>query len=199
MSIIPPRTQLVQLSISNVPGSGSGPLSDASQAATNSDVSSLTSAESGLRSVVEGDSDSASDTKTVCPKSARGVWGLANVFADGNVFHTHVPEANCLPQGLEPPAKPPPPRVSNESRVQRTLPFAPYLRTKLFVGRGGGGTPKAAKPCAKPWATSAPKLAAQVAAQPAAKPYHLSGGAPDVVQPPPPLFRCSLLVGMQCT
>ena len=41
--------------------------------------------------------------------SACGAQGLAKVFANGNLYFTcDVPEANCLPQGLEPPAKPAP-------------------------------------------------------------------------------------------
>ena len=52
--------------------------------------------------------DSASDTEIVWAKIARGVWGLANVFASGKLYFTRdVPEANCLPQRLDPPAKPP--------------------------------------------------------------------------------------------
>jgi len=48
------------------------------------------------------------DTEIVWAKSGRGVWGLANVFADGQLYFTRdVPEAKRLPQGLEPPAKPP--------------------------------------------------------------------------------------------
>ena len=40
-------------------------------------------------------------------KSARGVWGLANIFANGKLYFTRdVPEPENLPQGLEPPAKP---------------------------------------------------------------------------------------------
>ena len=47
--------------------------------------------------------------RIVLAKSARGVWGLANFFANGKLYFTRdVPEANCLPQGLEPPAKPAP-------------------------------------------------------------------------------------------
>ena len=42
--------------------------------------------------------DNASDTEIVWAKSARGVWGLANIFANGKLYFTHdVPEANCLP------------------------------------------------------------------------------------------------------
>ena len=49
--------------------------------------------------------DSASDTEVVWAKSARGLWGRANVFANGKLYFTcNVPEANCL---LQPPAKPP--------------------------------------------------------------------------------------------
>ena len=52
---------------------------------------------------VEKDSDSASDTKIVWAKSVRGVWRLANVFANEKVDLTHNnPEPDCLPQGLEP-------------------------------------------------------------------------------------------------
>ena len=103
-------------------------------------MSSLTSVDSGLPSGVEEDCDSALDTEIVWAKSARGVWGLANVFANGKLYFTHdVPEANCLPHGLEPLAKP---------------------AAKL--------APKAAKPRAKP-SKRAAKPAAQVAAKPAAK------------------------------
>ena len=50
----------------------------------------------------------ASDTEIVWAKSARGVWGLANIFANGKLYFTlDVPEANCLPQVPGPPAKPP--------------------------------------------------------------------------------------------
>ena len=57
--------------------------------------------------------DSASDTAIVCAKGARGVWGEANVFANRKLYSTHdVPEANCLPQGLERPAKPPAPKAA---------------------------------------------------------------------------------------
>ena len=67
-------------------------------------LSSLTPVDSGLPGGVE-DSDSMSDTEIVWAKRARGVWGLANVFA-GKLYSTRdVPEANCLPQGLEAPAK----------------------------------------------------------------------------------------------
>ena len=80
------------------------------------------------------------DTEIVWAKRARGVWGLANVFANEQLyFMCDVPEANCLPQGLEPPAKPPAKRA-----------------------------PKAAKTRAKPSTKSAAKPAAQVAAKPAA-------------------------------
>jgi len=80
------------------------------------------------------------DTEIVWAKSGRGVWGLANVFADGQLYFTRdVPEAKRLPQGLEPPAKPP-----------------------------AKPAPKAAKPRAKPSTKSAAKPAAQVAAKPAA-------------------------------
>jgi hypothetical protein len=82
------------------------------------------------------------DTEIVWAKSGRGVWGLANVFADGQLYFTRdVPEAKRLPQGLEPPAKPP-----------------------------AKPAPKAAKPGAKPSTKSAAKPAAQVAAMPAAQP-----------------------------
>ena len=81
-----------------------------------------------------------SNAEIVWAKSARGVWGLANVLATGKVYFTHdVPQANCLPQGLEPPAKP------------RAKP-----------------APKAAKSRAKPSTRSAAKHAAQMAAKPAA-------------------------------
>ena len=121
--------------------SGSGQASHASQTATDSDVSSLTSVDSGLPSGVEKDSDSASDNEIVWAKGARGVWGLANVFANGKLYFTRdVPEANCLPQGLEPPAKP-----------------------------AAKPAPKVAKPRAKP-SKRATKPVAQVAAKPADKP-----------------------------
>ena len=108
----------------------------ASQDGTDSHVSSLTSVESGLPSGVEEDSDSASDTEIVSAKSVCGVWGLANVFANGKLYFTRsVPEANCLPQGLEAPAKPP-----------------------------AKPAPKAAKPHANPSTKSAAKPAAHPAA-----------------------------------
>ena len=142
MLIVFTCTHLVLLPILNVPGSGAGSSSDASQDATKSDFSLLTSVESGLPSGVEDDSDDASDTEIVWARSARGVWGLANVFANGKLyFMRDVPEATCLPQGLEPPAKP------------ATKP-----------------APKAAKPCAKPSTRSAAKPAARVAATPTTKP-----------------------------
>ena len=69
-----------------------------------------------------------------------GVW-QKKVFASGKLYFTcDVPEANCLPQGLEPPAKP-----------------------------AAKPAPKAAKPRAKP-SKRAAKPAAQVAAKPAANP-----------------------------
>ena len=86
--------------------------------------------------------DSASDSEIVWTKSVRGVWRLANVFANVKLYFVHnVPEANCLPQGLKPPAQPP-----------------------------AKPAPKAAKPRAKPSTKSAAKPAARVAAKPAAKP-----------------------------
>ena len=79
-------------------------MSDGSQDETDSDVSSLTSVDSGLPSGVEEDSGSASDieivsAKSVCgAKSACGVWGLANIFANEKLyFMRDVPEPNCLP------------------------------------------------------------------------------------------------------
>ena len=39
-------------------------------------------------------------------RSARGVQGLADGFQKTLDFPPDVPEANCLPQGLHPPAKP---------------------------------------------------------------------------------------------
>ena len=55
----------------------------------------------------EKDSDSASDTEIVWAKSVRGVWGLANNYANEKwSFTRDVPEVDCLPQGLEPPVKP---------------------------------------------------------------------------------------------
>ena len=52
------------------------------------------------------DSDSASYSEVVWAKSARGVLGLANVFANGKLYFTgNVLEANCLPRVLESPAK----------------------------------------------------------------------------------------------
>jgi hypothetical protein len=89
-------------------------------------------------------------------KSARGVWGLANVFANGKLyFKRNVPEANCLPQGLEPPAKPPAKPAAKPA-------------------------PKAAKPRARPSTKSAAKHAAQVAVKPAAL---LAAGEPIPVAP----------------
>ena len=66
-------------------------------------------------------------TLRLCWQRARGVWGLANVFANGKLYFTrYVPEANCLPQGLDPPAKPPAKRAPNlvpnpQPRVQPNL------------------------------------------------------------------------------
>ena len=79
----------------------------------------------------------------------RVVYGDWQVFlpmeictSPGNLYLTHdIPEANCWPQGLKPPAKPP-----------------------------AKPAPKAAKPRAKPSTKSAAKPAAQVAAKPAAQP-----------------------------
>ena len=100
----------------------------------------MTSVESGLPSGVEEDSDSASDTEIVCKECARCMGTGKNVFANGKLYFARdVPEANCLPQGLEPPAKPP-----------------------------AKPTPKAAKRRAKPSTKSAAKPAAQVTAKPAA-------------------------------
>ena len=76
-------------------GSGSGLLSHASQTTTDSDVSSLTSVDSGLPSGVEQDSASASDTEIVWAKNACGVWGLANIFANGKLYFTCDVPANC--------------------------------------------------------------------------------------------------------
>ena len=84
--------------------SGSG--SDASEDDTDSDVSSLTSVDSGIPSGVEEGCENASDTENVYAKSDPGVWGLANVFANEKLYCTRdVPEPDCLPQGLGPPAK----------------------------------------------------------------------------------------------
>ena len=70
------------------------------------------------------------------------VYGDRQSFANGKLYFTHgIPEANCLPQGLEPPVKPP-----------------------------AKPAPKAAKPCAKPSANSAAEPAAKVTAKPAAYP-----------------------------
>ena len=78
-------------------------------------------------------------------KSARGVWGLGNVFANRKLYFTRdIPEANCLPQGLDPPVK-------------------PHAKP----------APKAAKPGAKPSAKSAAKPATKVAAKPATQ--HAAG------------------------
>ena len=126
-------------------------MTGASQSDTDSDVSSLTSVDSGLPSDVE--EDSASDTEIVWVKSARGVWGLANVFAIGKLYFTRdVPEPENLPQGLETPDKP-----------------------------AAEPAPKAAKPGSKRSAAKgAPKPAAKVAAKPAAKP---AAGEPIPVAP----------------
>ena len=96
-------------------------------------------------------------TLRVCgQKSAHGVWGLANVFANEKTYFTRdIPEANCLPQRLKPPVKPP-----------------------------AKPAPKAAKPRAKPSAKSAAKPAAQVAAKPAAQPAaQPAAGEPIPVAP----------------
>ena len=67
--------------------------------------------------------------------------GCIAVYFKGKLYFTRdVPEANCMPQGLEPPVKP-----------------------------AAKPAPKAAKPLAKP-SKRAAKPAAQVAAKPAAKP-----------------------------
>jgi len=119
-------------------GSGSGLSSHASQTATDSDVSLLTSIDSGLSSGVEEDSDIASDAEIVWAKGPRGVCGLANVFANGKLYFTRdVPEATWMPQGLEPPAKPaakPAPKSSIKSAAKPAA--------------GAGGSEAAAKPAA---------------------------------------------------
>ena len=99
MSIILTLTHLVLLSSSNVLGSGLGSLSDASQDATDSDVSSLTSVGSGLPSCVQEDSASASDTEIVWAKSACGVWGLANAFANRKWYFTQCSRGKLLATG----------------------------------------------------------------------------------------------------
>ena len=102
----------------------------------------MTSVDSGLPSGVEQDTGIASHTEIVWAKSARGVWGLASVFANGKLYVTcDLPEVNWLPQGLEPPVKPP-----------------------------AKPAPKAAKHSAKSAAKRATKVAARPAAQGAAKP-----------------------------
>ena len=58
-------------------------------------------------------------TEIVWAKATGGVWGLANVFANGKLYVTRdVPEANCLPQGLPPKL---PNLVPNPSSVQPNL------------------------------------------------------------------------------
>ena len=103
---------------------------DASEDDTDSDVSSLTSVDSGSPSGVEEGCDNASDTENVYAKSDPGVWRLANVFANEKLYCTRdVPEPDCLPQGLEPPAKPaakPSPKAAKlvpepQPRVQPSL------------------------------------------------------------------------------
>ena len=69
-----------------------------SQDATDSNILLLTSIESGLPGGVEKDDDSASDTEVVWAKSVRGVWGLANLFANGKWYvMRNVPDASCWP------------------------------------------------------------------------------------------------------
>ena len=54
---------------------------------TDSDVESLKSVDSGLPSGVEESSDGGWDTTAAWAKSARCVWGLANIF-EGNLCFT---------------------------------------------------------------------------------------------------------------
>ena len=61
-------------------------MSRASQSDKEFDVSSLTSIDSGLPSSVE--EDSGSYTEMVWAKSACGVWGLVNFFANGKLYFT---------------------------------------------------------------------------------------------------------------
>ena len=80
-----------------------------------------------------------------------GVWGLANVFANRKLYFTcDVPEANCLPQGLEPPAKPaskaaepsakpstksaakPVAQVASKPAAGEPIPVAPVEHVQLF-------------------------------------------------------------------
>ena len=105
-------------------------------------MSSLTSVNSGLPSNVE--EDNASDTEIVWAKSARGVWGLANVFANGKLYFTcDASERESLPKGLEPPIKP----------AAKPAPKAAKLGPKM----------SAAKVAAKPGAKVAAKPAAKLA------------------------------------
>ena len=115
-----------------------------------SDVSSLTSVDSGLPSNVE--EDSGSDTEIVWAKSAHGVWGLANVFANGKLYFARdIPKPENLPEGLEPPAKPaakaakpgpkrsagkaaakPAAKVAAKPAAGEPIPVAPVEHVQLF-------------------------------------------------------------------
>ena len=87
--------------------------------------------------------DRASATEIVWATSARGVWGLANVFADGKLCLTRgVPGADLLPLGLEPPVKPAPkaakprakpaPKSAAKPAAGEPIPVAPVERVQLF-------------------------------------------------------------------
>ena len=83
------RTLLVLLSISNVQTAVLClPRFRAPQSVVLTTGPSLISVESGLPSGVAEDNDSASNTEIVWAKSAGGVWGLANVFANEKLYFT---------------------------------------------------------------------------------------------------------------
>ena len=66
----------------------------------------------------------------LCGQRVRVVYGTCKCFANGKVDFNHdVPEANCLPQGLEPPAKPPaePPAEPPARPLPSLLPKLPNL------------------------------------------------------------------------
>jgi hypothetical protein len=105
----------------------------------------LTFVESGLRSGVEKVSNSALDTEIVWAKSARGVWGLANVLANGKLYlMRNVPGANCLPQGLVPPAKPAP-----KPAKPRAKPSTKSAAAALVAAKPAAGEPIPANTPAK--------------------------------------------------
>ena len=112
----------------------------ASQTATDSDVSSQTSVDSGLPSGGEEDSDSASDTEIVWAKTTRGVGGLTNVLPNplhqGNrispamFLRQTACHRGCSPLPILLPSLPPklPNLVPNPPSVQPNLQLeSPFL------------------------------------------------------------------------